>query len=77
VLVALVGQTFGMMVSDVRVVDADSRARVGFGRAVRRYLSFLASLCLLVGWWSLFRRVQPFEQWSRTRLIGGSAAIRP
>jgi uncharacterized RDD family membrane protein YckC len=76
VLVALAGQTFGMMVSDLRVVGVDHDARIGLRRAVGRYVSFLASLCVLVGWWSIFRRVQPFEQWSRTRLVSGGAAVR-
>jgi Zn-dependent protease with chaperone function len=76
VLVALAGQTFGMMVSDLRVVGVDHSARIGLRRAVGRYASFLASLCMLVGWWSLFRRVQPFEQWSRTRLVSGGAVGR-
>ena len=76
VLVALTGQTFGMMVSDLRVVGADRSARVGFGRAIGRYASFVASLFVIVGWWSLFRRVQPFERWSRTRLISASVATR-
>jgi Zn-dependent protease with chaperone function len=76
VLVALAGQTFGMMVSDLRVVGVDHSARIGLRRAVGRYVSFLASLCVLVGWWSIFRRVQPFEQWSGTRLVSGGAAGR-
>jgi uncharacterized RDD family membrane protein YckC len=76
VLVALAGQTFGMMVSDLRVVGVDHDARIGLRRAVGRYVSLLVSLCVLVGWWSIFRRVQPFEQWSRTRLVSGGAAVR-
>jgi Zn-dependent protease with chaperone function len=76
VLVALAGQTFGMMVSDLRVVGVDHGTRIGLRRAVGRYVSFLVSLCVLVGWWSIFRRVQPFEQWSRTRLVSGGAAVR-
>jgi uncharacterized RDD family membrane protein YckC len=76
VLVALVGQTFGMMVSDVRVVGANREARVGFGRALGRYAALFASLVTLIGWFSLFRRVQPFEKWSRTRLVSGSAPVR-
>ena len=76
VLVALTGQTFGMMISDLRVVTADRRTRIGFGAALGRYLSFIASLFVIVGWWSLFRRVQPYEKWSRTRLVSGSPAIR-
>jgi Zn-dependent protease with chaperone function len=76
VLVALVGQTFGMMVLDVRVVGAHRGMRVGFGRAIGRYAALLASLVVVVGWFSLFRRVQPYEKWSRTRLVSGSAAVR-
>jgi Zn-dependent protease with chaperone function/uncharacterized RDD family membrane protein YckC len=76
VLVALIGQTFGMMVLDVRVIGAKGDARVGFGRAIARYASLVASLVVIVGWFSLFRRVQPYEKWSRTRLVSGSAAVR-
>jgi Zn-dependent protease with chaperone function len=76
VLVALVGQTFGMMVSDVRVVGANREARVGFARALARYAALVASLFAVVGWLSLFRRVQPYEKWSRTRLVSGSAPVR-
>ena len=76
VLVALAGQTLGMMVSDVRVVSANRGARVGFGRAIARYAAFVGSLLALVGVFSLFRRVQPYEKWSRTRLISGSAPVR-
>lgn len=76
ILVALIGQTFGMMISDLRVVGTDRAARVGFGRAFGRYVSFVASLMAIVGWFSLFRRIQPFERWSRTRLVNGSAAVR-
>ena len=76
VLVALIGQTFGMMVSDLRVVGANREARIGFGRAIGRYVSLVASLFAVVGWFSIFRRVQPYEKWSRTRLVSGSAAVR-
>jgi Zn-dependent protease with chaperone function/uncharacterized RDD family membrane protein YckC len=76
VLVALTGQTIGMMISDLRVVAANRAARVGFGRAIARYASFVASVFVLVGLVSLFRRVQPYEKWSRTRLISGSAPVR-
>jgi len=76
VLVALVGQTFGMMVSDLRVVGVNREARVGFGRALARYASLVASMVVVVGWFSIFRRVQPYEKWSRTRLVSGSAPVR-
>ncbi|MEA2720134.1 MAG: hypothetical protein QOJ39_1998 [Candidatus Eremiobacteraeota bacterium] len=76
VLVALIGQTFGMMISDLRVVGANHSARVGLWRALARYLSLIASLFAIIGWFSIFRRVQPFEKWSRTRLVSGSAPVR-
>jgi Zn-dependent protease with chaperone function/uncharacterized RDD family membrane protein YckC len=76
VLVALIGQTFGMMVSDLRVVGANRESRIGFGRAIGRYVSLVASLFAVVGLLSIFRRVQPYEKWSRTRLVSGSAAVR-
>lgn len=75
VLVGFVGQTVGMMVSDLRVVAAD-RSRIGVGRAIARYVSLAASLVAVVGWFSIFRRIQPYEKWSGTRLVSGSAAIR-
>jgi Zn-dependent protease with chaperone function len=75
-LVALMGQTFGMMVADVRVVRSDRSARVGFGGAIVRYLAFFASFVGLIGIWSIFRRVQPFEKWSNTRLVSNSATVR-
>ncbi len=76
VLVALIGQTFGMMVLDLRVIRANHDPRVGFARAIGRYASLVASLFAVVGWFTVFRRVQPYEKWSRTRLVSGSAAIR-
>jgi Zn-dependent protease with chaperone function/uncharacterized RDD family membrane protein YckC len=76
ILVALIGQTFGMMVCDLRVVGPNREPRVGFFRAVARYVSLFLSMAFLIGLFSIFRRVQPFEKWSRTRLVSGSAALR-
>ncbi|HYW54667.1 MAG TPA: RDD family protein [Dongiaceae bacterium] len=76
VLVALIGQTFGMMVLDLRVIRANHDPRVGFGRAIGRYASLVASMLAVVGLLSMFRRIQPYEKWSRTRLVSGSVAIR-
>lgn len=73
ILVALIGQTFGMMVCDVRVVGPNRESRIGFRRAIARYVALFASMIAIVGVLSVFRRVQPFEKWSRTRLISGSA----
>jgi Zn-dependent protease with chaperone function/uncharacterized RDD family membrane protein YckC len=75
VLVAFAGQTFGMMICDLRVVS-DRRERIGLGRAIARYLCFALSLPAIVGIFSLFRRVQPFERWSHTRLVSGSTGGR-
>ncbi len=74
-LVGLAGQTFGMMVADLRVVGVNRR-RVGIGRAIGRYVSLVGSLFAIVGWFAIFRRVQPYEKWSGTRLVSGSAAVR-
>jgi Zn-dependent protease with chaperone function/uncharacterized RDD family membrane protein YckC len=75
VLVGLVGQTFGMMVSDLRVV-AVNRPRVGVRHAIARYVLLTLSFMTVFGVFFVFRRVQPYEKWSRTRLVSGSAAIR-
>ncbi len=65
-----------MMVLDLRVIRANHDPRVGFVRAIGRYVSLVASLLVIVGLLSIFRRIQPYEKWSRTRLVSGSAAIR-
>jgi Zn-dependent protease with chaperone function len=76
VLVALIGQTFGMMVLDLRVIRANHDPRVGFARSIARYVSLVAGMIVFIGWFTMFRRIQPYEKWSRTRLVSGSAAIR-
>ncbi|MEA2787273.1 MAG: hypothetical protein QOF71_3377 [Candidatus Eremiobacteraeota bacterium] len=76
ILVALIGQTFGMMVLDLRVIRANHDPRIGFRRAIGRYASLIAGMIVFVGWFAMFRRIQPYETWSRTRLVSGSAAIR-
>jgi Zn-dependent protease with chaperone function/uncharacterized RDD family membrane protein YckC len=76
IFVALIGQTFGMMVMDVRVVSANRDPRVGFGRAIGRYVSLVVGVLFVFGLFTMFRRVQPYEKWSGTRLISGSAAVR-
>lgn len=74
-LVGLAGQTFGMMIVDLRVVS-ERFARIGLGRALLRYLCLLGSMAALVGAARIFARVQPFEKWSHTRLIEGGAYAR-
>lgn len=70
-LVGFAGQTLGMMICDLRVVG-ERRERIGLGRAIVRYACLAASIPALVGLFGIFRRVQPFELWSRTRLVSGS-----
>ncbi len=72
VLVALLGQTFGMLVTDLRVVDVRLQ-RVGPVRAIGRYLCLIASLFLVYPLFRIFGRVQPFEKWSGTRLVQARA----
>jgi Zn-dependent protease with chaperone function/uncharacterized RDD family membrane protein YckC len=74
-LVGIVGQTFGMMVMDLRVVDANF-GRVGLVRALLRYVSLIGSMVGVIGLLRIFSRVQPYEKWSRTRLVGGTAYAR-
>jgi uncharacterized RDD family membrane protein YckC len=75
VLVGLVGQTFGMMVSDLRVTGTERRTHVGIAGALGRYVSLIVSLFAVIGWFSVFRRVQPYEKWSKTRLVSGTARV--
>jgi hypothetical protein len=64
-----------MMVLDLRVVGADF-GRVGLGRALLRYVSLIGSIFGIVGILKIFSRVQPYEKWSQTRLVGGAAYAR-
>ena len=75
VLVAFAGQTLGMMICDLQVVG-ERRERIGLGRTLVRYICFVVSLPAVVGLAALFSRVQPFEKWSRTRLVSGSTGGR-
>ena len=70
-LVAFAGQTLGMMICDLRVIGA-ARERIGLVRTLWRYICFAMSIPVVVGIFAIFRRVQPFEKWSRTRLVTGS-----
>jgi Zn-dependent protease with chaperone function/uncharacterized RDD family membrane protein YckC len=77
VLVTTVGRTAGMMIVDVRVVRADF-ARLTIWDVLKRYtlaaLSFLTVVPLVL--WG-FRRVQPYERLSGTRLVNANAVIEP
>jgi Zn-dependent protease with chaperone function len=68
-LVGIAGQTFGMMILGMRVVQTDMQP-VGLGRALWRYTLFLLTLPYSI--FRIFGRIQPFEKWSRTRLVTGS-----
>jgi uncharacterized RDD family membrane protein YckC len=74
-LVGLTGQTFGMMIMDLRVVS-DRFDRIGIGRALLRYACLVGSFFCVIGILRVFGRVQPFEKWSGTRLIAGTAYAR-
>jgi len=76
ILVGLVGQTFGMMVSDLRVTGPERHVRIGLGAAFSRYVGMTISLFMVFGWFSIFRHIQPYERWSKTRLISGAAPVR-
>ncbi|GAC1407714.1 MAG: hypothetical protein NVSMB64_14870 [Candidatus Velthaea sp.] len=72
VLIGLSGQTCGMMILDLRVVSATYR-KIGFGGAILRYLMQVVSYLIWpVGWFRFWGRVQPYEKWSRTRIIQGA-----
>jgi Zn-dependent protease with chaperone function/uncharacterized RDD family membrane protein YckC len=73
--VGVSGQTFGMMIMDLRVVN-DRFGPIGIGRSVLRYACCIGSLAVVIGILRIFGRVQPFEKWSGTRLIAGTAYAR-
>jgi uncharacterized RDD family membrane protein YckC len=74
-LVGLAGQTFGMMIVDLRVVS-ERFGRVGIARALARFGCLIGSVISVIGIVKIFSRIQPFEKWSGTRLIAGGAYIR-
>jgi Zn-dependent protease with chaperone function len=74
-LVGFAGQTFGMMIIDLRVVS-ERFARVGLARAVARFGCLIGSMICVIGLVKIFSRIQPYEKWSGTRLIAGGAYIR-
>jgi Zn-dependent protease with chaperone function/uncharacterized RDD family membrane protein YckC len=74
-LVGLAGQTFGMVIVDLRVVS-ERFGRVGLARALARFGCLIGSMFAVIGIIKIFSRIQPFEKWSRTRLIAGGAYIR-
>jgi uncharacterized RDD family membrane protein YckC/Zn-dependent protease with chaperone function len=70
-LVAIAGRTVGMMVLDLRVVGPD-HGRVGIAHSVWRYfLAMCSAVFVLPVVYGIFRRLQPHDRLSKTRLIGG------
>jgi hypothetical protein len=67
-LVALAGQTFGMMIAGLRVVTTDFR-RPGIGRAIARYAIVLFLWPLIAVLSFFWRRVMLHDRWTRTRLV--------
>ena len=67
-LVAVAGQSFGMMIAGLRVVTTDFR-RPGIGRALTRYALVLFLWPLIVGMSFFWRRVLLHDRWTRTRLV--------
>ena len=69
VLVALSGQTLGMMVAELRVVTTDFE-QAGIARTIWRYLVATVDLVVLpVAMFGLVFRVQPHDRLSGTRVI--------
>ena len=75
ILVTTVGRTVGMMIVDLRVVRADF-SRATFWDVFARYtvaaLSFFTVFPLVLWGW---RRIQPYDRLSRTRLVSASARL--
>jgi len=72
VLIGIAGQTCGMMILDLRIVSSKF-GKVGFGRALLRYVMQIVSYMLLpIGWFRFLGRVQPYEKWSQTRIVEGA-----
>jgi uncharacterized RDD family membrane protein YckC len=74
-LVAIAGRTVGMMVLDLRVVRLD-HGRVGIAQSIWRYvLGLLCALTVVPLFFGWFRRLQLYDRFSATRLIGGRTGL--
>jgi Zn-dependent protease with chaperone function/uncharacterized RDD family membrane protein YckC len=73
ILVALTGQTLGMMVMELRVVTTRYR-RPTIAQAIWRYVSGGVSIVTTVALVGFFMRIHPHDYLSRTRLIRGRGA---
>ncbi len=73
-LVGLAGQTFGMMITGLRVVTTDFR-KPGLGLAFWRYILGFALFFIIIPISFLQHRVLLHDRWSRTRLITAERAM--
>ncbi|HLX26357.1 MAG TPA: RDD family protein, partial [Candidatus Cybelea sp.] len=67
-LVAVSGQTFGMLITGLRVVTIDFR-RPGLFRTIARYAIGMALLPLIAMASIFWRRVMLHDRWTKTRLV--------
>jgi Zn-dependent protease with chaperone function/uncharacterized RDD family membrane protein YckC len=75
-LVAVSGRTIGMMVLDLRVVGRNHE-RVGIAQSVSRYVLALACTITVVPLvYGFVRRIQLYDRWSHTRLVGNRSGLR-
>jgi Zn-dependent protease with chaperone function len=75
-LVAVSGRTIGMMVLDLRVVGRNHE-RVGIAQSIWRYVLALAcTITVLPLIYGCLRRIQLYDRWSGTRLIGNRSGLR-
>jgi Zn-dependent protease with chaperone function len=68
VLVIVAGQTFGMMISGLRVVTTDFR-KPSTGRTIFRYLIVFLLWWMIVPMSLIWRRILLHDRWSKTRLV--------
>lgn len=73
-LVGLAGQTFGMMITGLRVVTTDFR-KPGLGLAFWRYVLGFALFFIIFPLSLIQHRVMLHDRWSRTRLITSERAM--
>ena len=68
VLVIVAGQTFGMMITGLRVVTVDY-SKPSIARTIWRYLIVGMLWWLIVPFSFIWRRILLHDRWSRTRLV--------
>jgi Zn-dependent protease with chaperone function/uncharacterized RDD family membrane protein YckC len=74
-LVAVSGRTIGMMILDLRVVGRNHE-RLGIAHSIWRYvLAFVCTITVIPIFMGFFRRVQLYDRWSATRLIGNRSGL--